>query len=121
MMAIQPKEYNDLKEYWDYQRKIAYNKEQIYAMAERFEGRTYNDFGPVHIDEVKKMLWDKIKPEEYEEPPEDWVPQDPKLRMWHEDQLDTTKISPKARKVVLRANPIRQKEMPNILNDDNNF
>ena len=59
-MSIQQKEYNDLKEYWDYQRKIQYNKEQIFAMANRFEGRTYNDLGPVHIDEVKKMLWDKL-------------------------------------------------------------
>ena len=121
MMAIQPKEYNDLKEYYDYQRKIAYNKEQIYAMAERFEGRTYNDFGPVHIDEVKSMLWNRIKPEEYEEPPEDWVPTDPKLRLWHEDKLDIKQLSPKARKVVLRANLGKVKEVPNILNDDNDI
>ena len=57
MMAITQKDYNNLKEYWDYQRKIEYNKEQIYMMAERFEGRAYNDFGPVHIDEVKELLW----------------------------------------------------------------
>ena len=30
-MSIQQKEYNDLKEYWDYQRKIQYNKEQIFC------------------------------------------------------------------------------------------
>ena len=118
MMAIQPKEYNALKEYWDYQRKVQYNKEQIFAMAKRFEGRTYNDFGPVHIDEVKTMLWNKIQPQEYEDPPEDWVPEDPKYRLWHEDQLDSTKLSPKARKVVLRANTGKVKEVPNILNDD---
>ena len=29
-MAIYKKDYNDLKEYWDYQRKVEYNKEQIY-------------------------------------------------------------------------------------------
>ena len=49
-MAIQQKEYISQQEYWDYQRKIQYNKEQIFAMAKRFEGRTYNDLGPVHID-----------------------------------------------------------------------
>ena len=116
-MTIQPKEYNDLKEYWDYQRKIQYNKEQIFAMAERFEGRAYNDFGPMDINQVKTHLWDRIKPEEYEEPPMDWVPEDPKYRLWHEDQLDATKLSPKARKVVLRANK-RVEQVPNILNDD---
>jgi hypothetical protein len=116
-MSIQPKEYNDLKEYWDYQRKIQYNKEQIFAMANRFEGRTYSDLGPVHIDQVKTMLWDKIQPEEYEEPPEDWVPQDPKFRLWNEEQLDATKLSPKARKVVLRAKQ-RIDEVPKILDDD---
>ena len=116
-MSIQQKEYNDLKEYWDYQRKIQYNKEQIFAMANRFEGRTYNDLGPVHIDQVKTMLWDKIQPEEYEEPPEDWVPQDPKFRLWNEERLDATKLSPKARKVVLRAKQ-RIDEVPKILDDD---
>jgi len=116
-MSIQPKEYNDLKEYWDYQRKIQYNKEQIFAMANRFEGRTYSDLGPVHIDQVKTMLWDKIQPEEYEEPPEDWVPQDPKFRLWNEEQLDATKLSPKARKVVLRSKQ-RIDEVPKILDDD---
>tara|TARA_B110000037_G_C16986323_1_gene451188 strand:+ start:623 stop:973 length:351 start_codon:yes stop_codon:yes gene_type:complete len=116
MMAIQQQEYNDLKEYWDYQRKIQYNKEQIFSIADKFEGRTYNDLGPIHIDEVKKMLWDKLTPAEYEEPPEEWVPKDEKYRLWSEDRLDTTKLSPKARKVVLRASH-RVREVPNILND----
>ena len=117
-MAITQKEYNDLKEYWDYQRKIQYNKEQIYAMAERFEGRAYNDFGPMDINTIKSHLWDRIKPEEYEDPPEDWVPQDPKYKFWHESgELRISDLSPKARKVVLRA---KQKidEVPNILDDD---
>tara|TARA_B100001142_G_C14051492_1_gene546088 strand:+ start:218 stop:580 length:363 start_codon:yes stop_codon:yes gene_type:complete len=117
MMAITQKDYNAQQEYWDYQRKVQYNKEQIFAMAKRFEGRTYNDFGPVHIDEVKTMLWNKIQPHEYEEPPADWVPEDPKYRLWNEDQLDATKLSPKARKVVLRAKS-KVNEVPNILNDD---
>ena len=117
MMAITQKDYNNLKEYWDYQRKIEYNKEQIYTIANKFQGRTYNDFGPVHIDEVKEMLWNKIQPEEYEEPPQDWVPEDPKYRLWSEDNITIPKISPKARKVVLRA---KQKidEVPKILDDD---
>jgi len=116
MMAIQQKEYVSQQEYWDYQRKVQYNKEQIYTIANKFQGRTYNDFGPVHIDEVKRMLWDKLTPEEYEDPPQDWVPEDPKYRLWNEDHIVVPKISPRARKVVLRAKN-RVDTVPNILND----
>jgi len=30
MMAITKQSYTDLKEYWDYQRKVQYNKEVVY-------------------------------------------------------------------------------------------
>ena len=73
-----------LKEYWDYQRKIEYNKEQIYMMAERFEGRAFNDFESVSIDDVKSLLWNRIKPDEFEEPPKGWIPQNEKYRLWNE-------------------------------------
>ena len=53
-------------------------------MADRFEGRVYNDFGMVHLDNMKKHLWDRIQPSEYEEPPKDWVPEDPKFKLWNE-------------------------------------
>ena len=118
MMAITQADYNNLKEYWDYQRKVEYNKEQIFMMAEKFEGRAYNDFGPVHIDEIKELLWNKIKPDEFEEPPSDWVPKNEKDRLCNENE--PLRISPKARKVVLRARNTIDK-VPNILNDDNNI
>ena len=54
MMAITKQSYKDLKEYWDYQRKVQYNKEVVYRMADRFEGRVYNDFGMVDLNEMKK-------------------------------------------------------------------
>ena len=81
---ITKKSYEDLKEYWDYQRKIAYNKEMVFMMANNFEGRVYNDFGMLHIDNVKTILWDKIPPSEYEDPPKHWVPKDPKFKLWNE-------------------------------------
>ena len=59
-MAISKKSYEELKEYWDYQRKIEYNKEMVHFMAEKFKGRVYNDFGMVHIDEMKDLLWTRI-------------------------------------------------------------
>ena len=84
MMAISETSYNNLKEYWDYQRKVQYNREELSAIADRVEGRVYNDFGMLHIDNVKTILWDKIPPSEYEDPPKHWVPKDPKFRLWNE-------------------------------------
>ena len=59
---ITKEQYKDLKEYWDYQRKIAYNKEMVFMMANNFEGRVYNDFGMVNIDEMKDLLWTRVRP-----------------------------------------------------------
>ena len=67
-MAISKQSYNELKEYWDYQRKVEYNKEMVYFMAEKFKGRVYNDFGMVHIDEMKNLLWLRVDPKDYEDP-----------------------------------------------------
>mgnify|MGYP001501497448 CR=1 FL=1 len=117
MMAIQQKEYISQQEYWDYQRKIAYNKEMVFMMANNFEGRVYNDFGMVNIDDMKDLLWTRVRPEDYEEPKKGWVPEDPKYRLWSENKLDSTKLSPKARKVVLRAKS-KINEVLKILNDD---
>jgi len=40
MAPITKKEYKDLKEYYDYQRKIQYNRERCEKMAEEFEAAT---------------------------------------------------------------------------------
>jgi len=80
-MAITKQSYNDLKEYWDYQRKIEYNKEMVFFMADKFKGRVYNDFGMVHIEEMKNLLWLRVDPNDYEEPKSGYVPADPKLRI----------------------------------------
>jgi len=80
MMAITKQSYKDLKAYWDYQRKIEYNKEIVHHMADKFEGRVYNEFGMVDLKEMKDMLWTRVKSEDYEEPKKGYIPADPKLR-----------------------------------------
>ena len=80
-MAISKQSYNELKEYWDYQRKIEYNKEMVHFMAEKFKGRVYNDFGMVSLDKLKEILWTRVQPEDYEEPRKGYVPEDPNLRI----------------------------------------
>jgi len=103
---ITKEQYKDLKEYWDYQRKVQYNKEIVHNMAEQFENRVYNEFGMIDIKEMKDMLWTRVKTEDYEEPRKGWVPKDPSLRFdWegsaHMPELKIPK--PKGRPVVLRA------------------
>tara|TARA_R110002072_G_scaffold252_1_gene1735 strand:+ start:85 stop:384 length:300 start_codon:yes stop_codon:yes gene_type:complete len=80
-MAITKTDYIDKKEYWDFQRKIEYNREVIYFMADKFKHRVYNDFGMISIDELKKILWTRVQPEDYENPRKGYVPEDPKLRI----------------------------------------
>ena len=105
---ITKKSYEDLKEYWDYQRKIAYNKEMVFMMANSFEGRVYNDFGMVNLDDMKDLLWTRVRPEDYEEPRKGCVPEDPKLRFEWEGPAYMPKIFDlsgvrSGRPVVLRA------------------
>ena len=92
---ISKKEYEELKPYYDYQRKVAYNKEKIYEMAHKFDGRMFDTSGAVNPSDFGQHLWDRIPPED-EEPPKHWVPKDEKYRIEGEG------ISI-GRKVVLRA------------------
>jgi len=84
MMAIPEKEYYELKEYWDFQRKKEYNKEKVIKMCDSFGGKLYDQFGQVPLQEIKDTIWTRIPQSEYEEPPSDWVPEDPKYRLWNE-------------------------------------
>ena len=108
---ITNKSYKDLKEYWDFQRKKEYNREMVFGMADQFEGRVYNDFGMVNLQDMKELLWHRVKAEDYEEPRKGWVPEDSKYRFEWEGPAYMPKMKtyederpPKrGRPVVLRA------------------
>ena len=101
-MSITKVQYNDMKEYWDYQRKVQYNKETIYRMAEQFENRVISDFGMVDLETIKDHLWTRVKSEDYEEPHKGWVPQDPNYRFdWEPDPNDKRLPPPKGKKVIV--------------------
>jgi hypothetical protein len=103
---ITKESYEDLKEYWDYQRKVEYNREVVFAMADHFENRVYNDFGPMSLNEMKDLLWARVKSEDYEEPKVGWVPEDFNLRFEWEGPAympNAQLEKPKGRPVVLRA------------------
>ena len=117
---ITKKDYEDLKEYWDYQRKVQYNKEIVHNMAEQFENRVYNDFGVVDLKEMKDLLWTRVKSEDYEEPRKGWVPEEPSLRFEWEGPAKMPKFKlekPKGKPVVLRAKT--SKEWQEAFEDDN--
>jgi hypothetical protein len=107
-MPITKESYQDLKEYWDFQRKIQYNKEKIRAVAEQFENRIHNQFGAMNLNDLYEMLWGKCTEADYDEPNPNWIPEDEKLRFWWEGEPKPhhLAISPpmkKGRPVVLRA------------------
>jgi len=88
MNMITEKDYLNLKEYWDYQRKIQYNREEIEKMAADFEGRLQRNDGfavtPLTAQDIFDMIWNKMRSEDYQNPPIGWVPSDPKLKKWNE-------------------------------------
>ena len=119
---ITKKDYEDLKEYWDYQRKVQYNKEIVHNMAEQFENRVYNDFGMVDLKEMKDLLWARVKSSDYEEPRKGWVPEEPSLRFEWEGPACMPKFElpkPKGRPVVLRAKD--KKEWEKAFDDENDM
>ena len=69
-----------MPEYYDYQRKIEYNREKVFGLAEKFTGRVFDDFGMMSDNDMKEILWARVPVEEYETPPKDWKPKDPKLK-----------------------------------------
>ena len=83
-MAISETDYKELKEYWDYQRKVEYNREKVFYMAERIAGNTYTEFGKLPVEEVQSILWSKIKSQDYDNPPKGYIPENSDYRLWNE-------------------------------------
>jgi len=83
-MSISQTSYSELKEYWDYQRKLEYNKEKIQLMVKKTVGRVYNEFGMMSEDELFNSIWSKLPSDAYEEPTKDWIPQNDNYRLWYE-------------------------------------
>ena len=75
-MPIPKKQYKELKAYYDFQRKVSYNKEKLRAAVE-----VMLEQPDVLFDDI----WSKMKEEEMIEAPKDWVPQDDKLKIEGEE------------------------------------
>jgi len=117
---ITKKDYEELKDYWDFQRKVEYNKEVVFNMADSFEGRVYNDFGPVNLNDMKELLWMRVKPEDYENPRKGWVPINEKYRFEWEGEANMPNFeidTPKGDRIALKAKDI--KRWQEAFEDDN--
>jgi len=118
---ITKKDYENLKEYWDYQRKVEYNKEVVFNMADSFEGRVYNDFGAVNLNDMKDLLWTRVKPEDYENPRKGWVPLNENYRFEWEGEANMPDFeieTPRGDKIALKAKDI--KEWQKAFDDEKN-
>ena len=67
LMAIDPVEYENLKEYYDLQRKKEYNREQLQTAITEMEGR-------IGLSMSFDEIWSRIEEKDYQDPPNNWVP-----------------------------------------------
>ena len=74
-MVIDLKEYEELKEYYDFQRKKEYNREQLQDAILEVEKRT--GISALSFDEI----WSRVEEKDYQEAPNNWVPKDDKWRI----------------------------------------
>jgi len=78
-VVIDLKEYEKLKEYYDFQRKKEYNREQLQDAILEIEKRT--GISALSFDDI----WSRLEEKDYQEAPNNWVPRDPKWRI-HEKE-----------------------------------
>jgi hypothetical protein len=72
---ISLEEYKNLKEYYDFQRKKEYNREQLEDAIEEVAKRT--GLTVLSFDE----MWSRLEEKDYQEAPNNWIPRDPKWRI----------------------------------------
>ena len=77
---IDLKEYEELKEYYDFQRKKEYNRELLRGAIEEIETRT-----GLSLQSSFDEIWSRLDEKDYQEAPNNWVPRDPKWRI-HEKE-----------------------------------
>ena len=75
-MAIPKQKYKELKEMYDFQRKVQYNKEKL---------RKAVDFMLDEPEILFNDIWSRMKEEELVEIPKGWIPKDDKLKIEGEE------------------------------------
>ena len=87
---ISQDQYSQLKEYYDWQRIIEYNKEQTYHKAESIVEGLREQGADIDIDKVFEELWNETGQDEYEYPvPDNWIPKNIDLQI---EGIDSLKV-----------------------------
>ena len=81
---ISQKDYENLKEMYDYKRKIEYNKEKTKKRIDEMY-KEFNILGGTK-EEMFDHFWSNVNYNntEFDGPPADWVPENQELRLWNE-------------------------------------
>ena len=56
-MAISKEDYFNLKEYWDYQRLLQYNRELLKQRLAKMQGSVFTQLGPMNTSELYDKIW----------------------------------------------------------------
>ena len=86
---ISKKEYKELKAYWDFQRKIEYNKEMMKKEIDSSE-ESYN-IEILEKDELFDYMWSEMDQEDYQDPPKFWIPLNEKYQIEGESERKNIK------------------------------
>ena len=81
---ISQKDYENLKEMYDYKRKIEYNKEKTKKRIDEMY-KEFNILGGTK-EEMFDHFWSNVNYNntEFDDPPAEWVPENQELRLWNE-------------------------------------
>lgn len=112
-MAISKESYKNLKEYWDYQRLLEYNRELLKARLKQMQGSVFSQFGEIDTGDMYDRIWTNIKSEDLEKPSATWIPEDTNYRFEWEGEPDNTIKLPKpksGRPVILRAKRLKDED-----------
>ena len=91
MMTISREKYNELKPFYDFQRQKEFNKDWCRAVVQKV-CRLSDGIVGFDEDGATELLWLHMKEEEYQMPPKNYVPDDPKWRIEGEDYEDWKKV-----------------------------
>ena len=87
-MSISKISYKDLKEYWDYQRLLEYNRELLRHRLKNVQKTVFSQYGEVDTTEMFNNIWNKMESSDYEKPIKGWIPKDEKYRFDWEGKPD---------------------------------
>ena len=90
---ITKKDYTEFKPYWDYQRKIQYNKELLQDRVDmiQLEFKTHEGVD-MPLEEMFEEMWNNLEPEDYEKPPKAWIPKNIKYQVEGEAQGSSPRL-----------------------------